>query len=526
MTKPNKYKNKGSGKQPRKSSKQRDDVDESFEVIPISQEIDTATPNPWNERWIGYPTLGLSNLGNTCFFNAAMQCITKSRPFVTEFGVVGDVCDSNVASNLEQAGPITRSMSAFLQSLFKQSNSGNEKNSETVAESTTATTTTRATPKKTRQPISSLSTLTPTLSSLRQSIQQVYRGFRGSQQQDSHELFLVLINAIHDELTKFQKQTSSTISTPNNVIDDSKDSSGDVPPIVPETPSPPTPLTLAQSAFGSILCSVVTCQSCHNQTNTREESFVVSLEIPQPPTPPVLKKNVPSKTVISKTSKVPKSAGTASKTVIKDLVDSLVDDLVTTVVSETVATTVHDVIENVEISTAKKVWEAPSRNSVALDYNKLHISCSLDAFTSLEHLKLAEGNGFRCDQCNIDNEQGKPPILRDATKQIMWLQTPNVLVCHLKRLQTIRKITSHVEFPEVLDLEPYVWNTSESAKQKSLKYVLFGVVVHQGGRGGGHYIAYTRSSSGWYYFSDLSAVKCSSRDVLSCQAYMLFYERM
>ena len=69
-------------------------------------------------------------------------------------------------------------------------------------------------------------------------------------------------------------------------------------------------------------------------------------------------------------------------------------------------------------------------------------------------------------------------------------------------------------------------------------YHLVGVVEHSGTMRGGHYIAYVRGgekrkgkaeteqvSSPWYYVSDHYVRQVSLKEVLSCEAYILFYEK-
>lgn len=53
-------------------------------------------------------------------------------------------------------------------------------------------------------------------------------------------------------------------------------------------------------------------------------------------------------------------------------------------------------------------------------------------------------------------------------------------------------------------------------------------MVHSGSMGGGHYVAYVRTSptgSEWYHISDTSVGSVSQEEALSQQAYILFYER-
>jgi ubiquitin C-terminal hydrolase len=85
------------------------------------------------------------------------------------------------------------------------------------------------------------------------------------------------------------------------------------------------------------------------------------------------------------------------------------------------------------------------------------------------------------------------------------------------------------EDPDVVDLsadgktetEPSIRQVRSGIQDNT--YLLRAVVVHQGGAWGGHYIAYVRRGSDWFYCSDTSVRRAETSEVLRCQAYMLFY---
>jgi len=58
-------------------------------------------------------------------------------------------------------------------------------------------------------------------------------------------------------------------------------------------------------------------------------------------------------------------------------------------------------------------------------------------------------------------------------------------------------------------------------------YLLRSLIVHSGGVGGGHYTAYIRAQNGsWYFCDDCQQPRpAPEAEVLSAQAYLLFYER-
>ena len=63
------------------------------------------------------------------------------------------------------------------------------------------------------------------------------------------------------------------------------------------------------------------------------------------------------------------------------------------------------------------------------------------------------------------------------------------------------KIDNDVKFPLEIDFSRYILRTEED-KDKSFIYSLYAVMVHHGGMGGGHYVAYAKHGQDWFYFSD------------------------
>ncbi|KAF9976050.1 Ubiquitin carboxyl-terminal hydrolase 16 [Actinomortierella ambigua] len=119
-------------------------------------------------------------------------------------------------------------------------------------------------------------------------------------------------------------------------------------------------------------------------------------------------------------------------------------------------------------------------------------------------------------------------LMRKAFKRYLVASLPPTLVLHLKRFETagsrfgmMRKIDDHVDIPEELDMSPFcipkkVIEEEDEKKDKkegeddddddeetvvvddqenvSKKYRLYGIVVHQGTLGSGHYTNYVLSS--------------------------------
>jgi len=146
---------------------------------------------------------------------------------------------------------------------------------------------------------------------------------------------------------------------------------------------------------------------------------------------------------------------------------------------------------------------------------------------------------------NKNSTEKKAPKLKmvktTSTKRFLVHRAPQVLTIHIKRfMQTFRGIQKnekHVRFSEFLDLTPFCYSRDFEIYVKNgligpapvvnpILYRLYGVVEHLGGMGGGHYVAYVRKTSDWFHFSDSSFYRVSLDNVLSCQAYILFYERL
>ncbi|XP_041883947.1 ubiquitin carboxyl-terminal hydrolase 17-like protein B [Corvus kubaryi] len=112
-----------------------------------------------------------------------------------------------------------------------------------------------------------------------------------------------------------------------------------------------------------------------------------------------------------------------------------------------------------------------------------------------------------------------------ASKRFTIHCAPKVLTVCLKRFDcfTGGKISKVVQYPEYLDLRPYM----SQADGEPLHYSLYAVLVHSGvSCYGGHYFCYTKASDGLWYQMDDESVELRCIDTaLRQQAYLLFYAR-
>jgi hypothetical protein len=170
-------------------------------------------------------------------------------------------------------------------------------------------------------------------------------------------------------------------------------------------------------------------------------------------------------------------------------------------------------------SHSRQLWSKETSSGVSLEH-------CLDAFTAPEILCKEFGNAHRCQNCCTGKDGD---FSTRSSKRILLLDPPGVLSIHLKRLLPGGKCTTFVEFPEELDMADYVATRVESDavgfSERSTIYRLISVIVHQGGASGGHYVAYVKRNSEWFYTSDSHVTRTSLDEVLKQQAYMLYYLR-
>ncbi|GJN12652.1 hypothetical protein PR202_ga30947 [Eleusine coracana subsp. coracana] len=139
------------------------------------------------------------------------------------------------------------------------------------------------------------------------------------------------------------------------------------------------------------------------------------------------------------------------------------------------------------------------------------------------------------DQVREDENEQEERKGKTANKAVVISKLPPVLTVHLKRFHRVDenqvKVAGHVSFGENLDVGQFVDPRSKDKDNSS--YRLSGVIEHIGDYlNTGHNIAYMRAStigsgsSLWFRASDGYIHQVSLEEVLKCEAYILFYERM
>ncbi|XP_074653310.1 ubiquitin carboxyl-terminal hydrolase 2-like [Tubulanus polymorphus] len=116
---------------------------------------------------------------------------------------------------------------------------------------------------------------------------------------------------------------------------------------------------------------------------------------------------------------------------------------------------------------------------------------------------------------------------RKCLKSFSIQRFPKILVLHLKRFSQDRyrgKLATLVDFPiNGLDLSSFA---ADSGSKSGARYDLFGVSNHSGTTYSGHYTAYCKHpyTGIWHEYNDARVSSMSSREVVSSEGYVLFYE--
>lgn len=118
----------------------------------------------------------------------------------------------------------------------------------------------------------------------------------------------------------------------------------------------------------------------------------------------------------------------------------------------------------------------------------------------------------------------------------LW-STPDMLILHLKRFSYVpgqyfvhrEKINDTIDFPITgLDLTKYIkGDASKHPNYEAPIYDLYGVSLHSGGMGGGHYTAICQNPENkkWYKLDDSTVSESTPEAAIDGKAYVLFYKR-
>lgn len=169
-----------------------------------------------------------------------------------------------------------------------------------------------------------------------------------------------------------------------------------------------------------------------------------------------------------------------------------------------------------------------------------HDSVTFDPFWDLSLPIPSRTGNLKLQQClqhfvreeELDGDEkptcSKCGVRRKCLKWFTVQKFPQVLVLHLKRFSPTErfrgKLSVVVEFPLTgLDMSPLAASTTAPP---AATYNLYAVSNHSGTTYSGHYTAYCKHpyTGDWHEYNDSRVSTISPRDVVSAEAYVLFYE--
>jgi ubiquitin carboxyl-terminal hydrolase 8 len=113
----------------------------------------------------------------------------------------------------------------------------------------------------------------------------------------------------------------------------------------------------------------------------------------------------------------------------------------------------------------------------------------------------------------------------NVNKNLIFWSLPEILIIDLKRWNIFNgyvKNNTYIDIPVTdLNMNKYSYNN-----MKFEQYDLYGICNHIGNINGGHYTAYIKNANNkWYSFDDNSVNNMSDSEILSNNAYCLFYRK-
>ncbi len=125
-------------------------------------------------------------------------------------------------------------------------------------------------------------------------------------------------------------------------------------------------------------------------------------------------------------------------------------------------------------------------------------------------------NTWKCDKCEKTGCKKENKI---------W-SFPNYLIIHFNRFKNDgSKINTNIDFPlDNLNLTDYI--SKDKKDPNNYIYSLYAINYHSGNSGSGHYFSFCKNlNNNWNLFNDGNVSKIESQNILTKDAYILFYHR-
>ena len=174
-----------------------------------------------------------------------------------------------------------------------------------------------------------------------------------------------------------------------------------------------------------------------------------------------------------------------------------------------------------------------------IESNKKETSFSYDPFFTIE-LEMSDKNSniYDCLDMMTDYEildgdnkfySDKYKEFLDAKKKILILRCPKILIINLKRFTfnnnnfLNRKKSNLISFPvDNLDITKYTY----LKKKEDCQYKLYAIANHSGTSSFGHYTSYCKNlDDKWYEYDDNNVREIDSKNIITNNAYCLFYQK-
>ncbi|CAD8178663.1 unnamed protein product [Paramecium octaurelia] len=132
----------------------------------------------------------------------------------------------------------------------------------------------------------------------------------------------------------------------------------------------------------------------------------------------------------------------------------------------------------------------------------------------LKEEELDEGNQWYCSKCKS---------VKKSKKGIKLWKLPNILVIHLKRFKFTANYRCKLRW--LINFPMYNLDLSNYSEQEQATYDLYGVINHSGTLHSGHYTSNCKNkdTQKWYNFDDTRIKEITEKQVLTSDAYLLFY---
>jgi len=448
---------------------------------------------------------GLQNIGNTCYMNAALQCLSNTQPLRRVF-----LGPPGLLHSTSRSAPIKALTDDYTHLVWDMWSGAHR----------------YVAPQRLHYHLGFINPL-----------------FRGRAQHDSQEFLRTLLDSLHESLKRndysslvTKASSSSSDSASSTAATDANNSA--------KSQSKPNPIVPTESSISTLfegqLLSTVVCGNCGRASETKDRFFDLSLSIPS---------EALSYKIMQRRSLLQQLKRGREEDEEDDGGDGdeqqLLDFAPEAGFSSSAAAS-PGVFGRFFGRISNWIW---TKSETDLE-SCLHGFCVPD--------ELRGQDQYRCEHCKK---------LHDATKAFTIASPPHILCLHIKRFKYDffgSKVSDYVKFPlENLDLSdfcsrggarhstssplsslssshapndtrqrtnghhPTSNGTTPSSYSKPPLYNLHAVICHSGSLHGGHYYAYAKNAATgtWYEFNDSMVAEVDEVTVEQAEAYVLFYEQ-